>query len=133
MLLLLMLLLLVANNTDAFLGSFWDISNAHTRYFTQEGHLPPLLTFVQPHVSSASATSARTFNHNNTLMDCKVESTAIGDDEINIINSLHGGAVPVTYTNDPTVVDEWLCKNLPYDGSIIGFDVEVGVFCWFQS
>lgn len=30
----------------------------------------------------------------------------------------------VTYTNDPKTVDEWLCRNVPYDGCFLGFDIE---------
>ncbi len=30
----------------------------------------------------------------------------------------------VTYTNDPNTVDEWLCRNVPYDGCFLGFDIE---------
>ena len=33
-------------------------------------------------------------------------------------------AIPVTYTNDPKTVDEWLCRNVPYDGCFLGFDIE---------
>jgi hypothetical protein len=45
---------------------------------------------------------------------------------IKIPSSIHygGGVIPVTYTNNPFVVDGWLCEHLPHDGSIIGFDVE---------
>jgi len=32
--------------------------------------------------------------------------------------------VSVTYTNDPKVVDEWLCQHVPYDGCFLGFDIE---------
>lgn len=32
--------------------------------------------------------------------------------------------IPVTYTNDPKTVDDWLCRNVPYDGCFLGFDIE---------
>ena len=32
--------------------------------------------------------------------------------------------IRVTYTNDPKTVEEWLCRNVPYDGCFLGFDIE---------
>ena len=39
--------------------------------------------------------------------------------------SCHGDSIPVTYTNSPKGVSDWLAKNIPKDGGTIGFDVEV--------
>lgn len=39
--------------------------------------------------------------------------------------SQHGESLPVTYTNDPKIVAQWLADELPYSSGILGFDVEV--------
>ena len=40
--------------------------------------------------------------------------------------------IPLVYTNDPKTVCQWLQENLPMDCCTIGFDVEVGTFCWLS-
>jgi hypothetical protein len=70
-----------------------------SRYFTQEGMLPPLLSL-----------SAVPSNQTTTIPYSESEG---------------GRSIPVVYTNDPSSVYKWLSNNLPYKGCTIGFDVEV--------
>jgi hypothetical protein len=91
-----------------FLGAFGDSVTCNGRYFTQTGILPPLTTVTH-------------LQHNRAF-------TNITDlEEVATITSpsIASCGVPVTYTNNPRVVDDWLLQHLPYGGSIIGFDVEV--------
>lgn len=41
--------------------------------------------------------------------------------------SSYGDSIPVTYTNSPKGVSDWLAKNIPKEGVTIGFDVEVRI------
>jgi hypothetical protein len=39
--------------------------------------------------------------------------------------SSHGESLPVTYTNNPKIVSQWLSNHVPSSNGILGFDVEV--------
>jgi hypothetical protein len=133
---------------DGFMGSFWEHYNSlrsstshDTRYFTQEGYLPPLLTChggrrdgrLQKHDDTTAMSTNSTLWYGNDcddMVEMQEEMQSASrhqQQQQQHQNQMHcgTGVIPVTYTNNPMVVDEWLCKNLPYDGSIIGFDVEV--------
>ena len=105
--------IILASPIDAacFLGAFGDSLSCNGRYFTQTGILPPLTT-----VTTAKRQQLHGFNNCTELGGV---ATAVA------MPSFVSSGVPVTYTNNPKVVDNWLVENLPYDGSIIGFDVEV--------
>ena len=96
---------------SCFLGAFSDSFSCNGRYFAQTGILPPLTT-----VTNAKRQHLHGFR-NVTEFGTSQQQVSMPD----IVSS----GVQVTYTNNPKVVDEWLVENLSYDGSIIGFDVEV--------
>lgn len=77
-----------------------------TRYFTDKGILPPLNCLGVP--------------LNQTYQDDTIPYT-----DTSSRLCYEGSSVPVTYTNDPTSVYRWLSDHLPYQGCIIGFDIEV--------
>jgi hypothetical protein len=95
-------------STNAFLGSSPGTSqhvSRNGRYFVRTGILPPL---------TPVATIARLPKPSNDTMIAQA-----------LFSSVEVGNIPVTYTNNPRVVDDWLCENLPIDGGVIGFDIEV--------
>jgi hypothetical protein len=85
-------------------------SSTSSRYFTQEGLLPPL------------ALSAM----------CPSNQTT---DTMPYTESPHGRSIPVVYTNDPNSIYRWLSNNLPIEGCTMGFDTEVSFYfvCLFGS
>mmetsp|Transcript_2104 Transcript_2104/g.3745 ORF Transcript_2104/g.3745 Transcript_2104/m.3745 type:complete len:384 (-) Transcript_2104:2457-3608(-) len=100
------LILVLAIPVDAFLEAFGDASMCNGRYFTQTGHLPPLST------TASADWNGTDFSSLNVAASTTTTHPSIA------------ASIPVTYTNNPRAVDNWLCKNLPYEGSIIGFDIE---------
>jgi hypothetical protein len=38
-------------------------------------------------------------------------------------------SLPLTYTNDPKIVSQWLGEHISQEGCILGLDVEVGWLC----
>jgi hypothetical protein len=101
-----------AASIGAFLGSTPGVVphiTSNGRYFVQTGILPPLApvstitSLSLPSNDTSAATIARVVSYSDVAC----------------------GNVPVTYTNNPRVVDEWLCRNIPYDGCVVGFDIEV--------
>lgn len=68
-----------------------------SRYFAIQQTLPPL-----------SRHMASFYNHTETLP-----------------YSSHCESLPVTYTNNPKVVSQWLSNHIPSSNGVLGFDVEV--------
>jgi hypothetical protein len=102
---------------DAFLGAFGESTTCNGRYFTQTGFLPPLPAQFSTVVVSNNKPTNSTDDSFPLLKRKQNNKSKI----------IIGKSIPVTYTNNPRVVDDWLCRNLPYDGSIIGFDIEVSI------
>ena len=89
---------------------FMSSEFSSTRYFTDKGLLPPLRgRGLQP------------------LATNQTSETTPYTDRSSVLSLRHGSGVPVTYTNDPKSVYRWLSDNLPYEGCIVGFDVEVSM------
>lgn len=42
-------------------------------------------------------------------------------------SSSRGKALPVVYTNNPSVIADWLSDNVPSSNGILGFDLEVRI------
>jgi hypothetical protein len=74
-----------------------SIRRESSRYFTVQQTLPPL----SRHMASFA-------NHTEILP-----------------YSSHGESLPVTYTNNPKIVSQWLSNHVPDSNGILGFDVEV--------
>ena len=109
-------------------------TTASSRYFTEVGELPPLLSIggksqgVHRGGDYKSDESSLSFGSNETNQLILPYTDSLDDE---ILAAIGGGqqvpssAVPVTYTNDPKTVYKWFSDNLPYAGCTIGFDVEV--------
>lgn len=99
---------------EAFLGSSERPShpNISGRYFVQTGVLPPLSP-----VATTRTTTEQLSQSSNGTTHATIARQTYCDDTV--------GNIPVVYTNNPKAVDKWLCTNLPYDGCILGFDIEV--------
>jgi hypothetical protein len=87
------------------------------RHFTSTGILPPLSPASDPDREAQNLLlplPPRNPQHRST------KNTK------NNNNNIEASEPPirVTYTNDPKTVDEWLCRNVPYDGCFLGFDIE---------
>lgn len=101
------LMLLLQNLVYGFMSN--EMSS--TRYFTDKGLLPPLSL-------RQKASNQTTISSSDSPSTLYTTGTSV---------PLQGCSVPVTYTNDPKSVYRWLSDHLPYEGCIIGFDVEVSV------
>ena len=84
------------------------LSKSRDRYFTATGILPPLSPSSNPEKQKEALLSPLPPN-----------PFSESDEEKNKEQE-----ISVTYTNDPNKVDEWLCRNVPYDGCFLGFDIE---------
>lgn len=108
-------------------------TNTNSRYFTEVGELPPLLSigsncegFRSINDDLSSLSSSFGDNETEKLILPYTDSLSTNDDALGAgVEELQSTIVPVTYTNDPRTVYKWFSDNLPYTGCTVGFDVEV--------
>lgn len=94
------------------------LTRPREKYFTSTGILPPLAP------SSHDAAAEEDANAQSHSLVSPLPPRSASSSSQTITPSNQEPEIWVTYTNDPKTVDDWLCKNIPYDGCFLGFDIE---------